>query len=713
MDLLILILYFIVFSNIVLLFSLNFKSIPLKENRILLVLFSYGLAPMLVGLIFYYSVFLFPQKEDWFYCSIILLFFALLLVFSRKNSSQWIEINKSVILGWKALFLKNFKSKLWLVFVLLFFFFIGAQALFYPAIGDQAVYINQGKAVYEYKTDIQKMETIVTEQRNEARYNSAVRPGLPFYFASTFLFRPYSSDSSSTNDHYFLFKVLSFYYYILLFILFLYVVRIKKKNLLCLSLGTIVFFFYWIFTRMAIFNSKETAIYFFALLSLIFLYLIFNKKDKKNFSLEILLGITLGLNVFINVHGMVIFILIALILFIFENRPLRYKLVQFLIISPFLLIFSAFDFLTMFKAIFGTPIKLAIYSLARPINSLCQKVFHVNWGFLASIPEQKGSYFELQDKVHKTLYGMNSLSDLYLKGKLQIFTNFGYYAFLGWLFIISLVLYFKKIWANKFLKVVLIFIALYFLVVIDPFNLSRHPNGIVLSGSPKYSSLIVFLGIVIFINYLPDLLDRITKFFFKFRVIIGRLLIATFLFLLFFKGTIVNFIVVNLDLITVLYKSLDFYQQKITLFYNVLLIFIFLLAFLLLLKAKYLKERSKYLLKFLIIVMFLVAPFFLFEPGKTPLKRTFTDIGKSNEYKLRNDLIYSDFFNLFYDAQKILPPDTQIVTENYDIIIYNDFFQLTNYEPKEKVHYKIGSQCDPQTMDTLLKRGEAYLCRIK
>ena len=712
-DFLVFILYFYIFSNIVLLFFLNFKSIPLKENRVLLVIFSYGLAPILVGIVFNYSILLFPQKEDWFYRSIILVFFIILLIFSQKSFSQWIKINKSIISGWKNVFLNDFKSKLWMIIILIFFFFIGAQALFYPTLGDETVYIHQSKAIYKYKTDIQKMKTIIINQKNEALYNSAVRPGIPSYFASTFLFRPYSSAFPSTTNYYFLYNVLSFYYYILLFILFLYLTGIKKRNFIWLSLGTITFFFYWSLTRMAMFNAKEIEIYFFVLLSLAFLYLIFSKKDRKNFSLEIFLGITLGLNIFINTHGTIIAILLAIILLIFETQTLRYKTFQLLIIFLLLLVFSALDFLTMFWSIFAIPIKSANNLLTQSIESLRQKVFHLSPGSVTPIPEKEIGYFGLQDKVHKSLYDMSSTKDIYLKGKLQIFTNFGYYAFWGWLFIVSLILYLRNIWANKFLKIILIFSALYFLIVVDPLNLNRHPYGIVLFGSPKYASLIVFLGIIILINYLPDLLGRATQFFFRFRVIIGGFLGITFLFLLLFKETIISFLVANLHLITVIYKDLGFYRHKISLLYNVLLIFIFLLVFLLLPRVKYLQEGRKYLLIFLFIIVFLIFSFFLFEPGKVPLKKTFIDIGKSNEYKLRNNLMNPDFFIVFYDAQKILPPDTQIMTENYDIIAYNNFFQLTNYDPEKKLLYKIGNQCDSQTMDTLIQRGRAYLCKMK
>ena len=46
-------------------------------------------------------------------------------------------------------------------------------------------------------------------------------------------------------------------------------------------------------------------------------------------------------------------------------------------------------------------------------------------------------------------------------------------------------------------KFVVAFIAVYFFIVLDPFNLNKQPFAVVLSGSLKYATLLLMLSMII------------------------------------------------------------------------------------------------------------------------------------------------------------------------------------------------------------------------
>jgi len=583
--------------------------------------------------------------------------------------------------------------------------------LFYPAYGDESVYINQGKAIYQYRSDIQKDPIITTDGKNETLYNSAVRPGIPFYYASTLLF-----NSNINNNNYFLFKLFSFYYYLLLFVLFIFLSVSRKKTIENVFICSIIFIFFWGLTRAAMFNAKETTIFYFTLLSLAFLAKMISDKSK-NKSLIIMHGIILGLNIFVNVHGIIIF---AIILFIslFSYKGYWTNKIRQIIVCVFLaIIFSAFDIITMFKSVvlaglLSNGVVSVIYS---KLNHLYSQHFSTivqnQWDIALpdQIIESTAHGVVIKDNTHNALYAMTSFADIYFKGKFQIFTNLGYYGLNGWFVLLACINFFKSIWKNNPERTILLFISIYYLLVIDPFNFNKSSSAIVLYGSTKYSSLVVLLGLVIAVNYwkiimswLLNLLDS-----HRYKTLFWFLLIVVLLLSL--KSKIIQLLVHNLSSVIILYKDISFYQGKITLAFNILLLFIILLFFIFIIKKKY----SQVIFNNLIILVIFIIPFFLFEPGKYPLVRTILDITKSNDYKLENVLISADVYKIYFNSKKIIPENSLINTNIYDLVPYNNYFKLSTVSLTKNTDYKIDSSCDPKYFEIILHDGNYMLCRMQ
>ena len=361
-------------------------------------------------------------------------------------------------------------------------------------------------------------ESIVTiREGDEYRYNSAVRPGIPSLSALTIVM--------AGSDDYFSFKFISVYYYFLLLGLFLFVVvelskRLKQDTHMAIFYGVLFYTFSWTLARSYIFNSKEIIIYFLLILSLYLTYRLI-ELGKRSTHLEFLLGVSIGLNAFVNLHGIIIGVFLFLILILFSSLQWKDRIRQCVFIFLMQLFFGAFEFIGMFGFIFSKNlnaikdfltntfvyIKKSLIVIDTPKISISDPIPEL------SISNSKEAVSNIQDKGHQSLYQVSNIRDLYLKAKFQILTNVGVFGFYFWFFLGVCIFCWKKIFCSSLGKIIVIFMFTYFLIIIDPFGLNRHRYAIILSGSPKYASLILFLSLIFVSVYADYFLKKGISFF--------------------------------------------------------------------------------------------------------------------------------------------------------------------------------------------------------
>lgn len=703
--------YYLIFGNVLFLFLLGRKSKELLANKNLLFFVSFGSAPLIIGLIYYYSVYLFPSKNDIFYSAIIFLTTLAIFLCSFKNLPALAEYYKDLAKKIKSINWKDYRIIALTLLVVTYFIIIFCQSIYYPAMDDQSAYINQGKAAYYAKHDLQKSFVIQADGKNTLFYNSAIRPGIISYFDATILL----DKQQISNQNYYSYKIFSFYYYLLLFGLFIFAIKRAGgiKNYLHLFMTSSLFLFFWILSRMALFNMKETSIFFFTLLSLLLLDLVVKKNNRGDLRLAGILGLVCGLNIFVNVHGLVIFVFLLTMILIFGQYPFRQRLLSGLMVFVSVVIFSAFDIFTMFASILTSGFRS---------NALVDSAFKSVEKILAHFrpsqlqqgnPAQATDQLSSLDDLHKDLYDAHSNLSIYLKGKLQLLTNFGFYGLRGWLVLLTAAVFLKKIWNNNLLKLILVFIFVYYIVVLDPFSINRYTYAVVLFGSPNYSTLVVFLGLVLVGAHLMDIYNFLVRKIFSGKTYFLLLFLVTSGLLIIVRDKLVSALTNHLYLLVTIEKALSFYRHKVDLFITFILVFCLISAFMIIIS--YFNKVATKVFVVVIFVMVMIAPFFLFEPGKIPLRSTFVNIGKDNEYKLKNSLILSDGFNLYFNSKKLLPANSIVVTENHNIMAYNNYFQMKMADTvlssakKEIGTFFIGTIC-PKGSRIIQTVGTTNLC---
>lgn len=682
------ILLFFLPANIILLLLLKFRYRKQIEDFLLLIL-SYGVGPIINGLLFHYLISFIPNQSNKVYLTIIFALWMIALLFSIKEINQIKKIHINLFIRTKKRIKFSGKRLLLFLPVLIMMFILGIQALVYPVVGnDSALYLNQSEAIYENKNlKWQKESTVIIRGDDEYRYNSAISPGIPSLIALNYLIKKENS--------YFVFKLLSFYYYLLLFSIFLLIAytlskKIKVNSFNALFFASLFFAFSWILDRSVVFNSKESIIYFFALTSIFLLYKIIDHKGR-NLSLEILLGILLGLNMFINLHGIIIGSIILLILVVYSRLSFWERIKQVLYIFVVSLFLGAFEFIFSFKFIFLSTLHKSSLTLSAISSKTLSKVQNL-------------------DLTHQRLYQMKSLKDLYLKGKLQILTNIGVFGFYFWMFLVVIACKFKKVVNSQLGKIILSFIFLYFLIVLDPFNLNKHSQAIVLWGSVKYATLILLTSLIITSSYAEEMIMKIFILLKKWEKM--ALFITTMLAsgLLLFKQFFISIGLKILASVIPVYKDVSFYQGKIENFFFAGILFLLLILFSLLLVYFKKSEIAFRVLVFSLILSFVFIPFFITDVGKVKLHETFFYLNKNREYKLVKTLNYGNIYNVYYYAKSKLPEKTQIKTNFNELYPYDDYFSLHKMK-KGGIKYEISRKCQPSS-EVLYFSNNIYLCKL-
>lgn len=674
---------FIIPANILLLFFRMF-GFDKKIGKIFSLLIVYGMAPLLSGLIFYYLVWFLPKRSDNLYIIFVLLFWVAAAICLRKKINEVPAFYKDVVIAIKRKISWG-KSASYLI-ILFFTLLFSIQALWYPiSENDSAYYFIQSEALYQSK-DAHWYESgkIMLNGIDEYYYNKMIRPGIPSCVAFSFLF-------GQKENNYFMFNFFFVFYYYLLLGMFLFIasrlaVSLNKNRSLSILAACLFFVFYWNMARFYIFNNKEVVIYFLALAGI---YLIYNLilAKKRNIKMELLLGAILGLNSFVNLHGILIGIFSLCVLFIFSKLSFWQRVWQVVFIFSVNLFFSAFEFVQSFGFIFLNTFK---------------NLLKIGGGISEEMAWEKGVALQ-----HANMYQANNIKEVYLKGKLQMITNVGSYGFYFLFFLAVLTAKFKEIWASVFGKIMLLFMAIYYLIIIDPLNLNKNNLAIVLWGSPKYSMLVVLFSILVVAIYFDSIVCVIFRFVYKNRLLISLISFALSIFLYIFKSSVINSGLKILQNIVQINRNTSFYAGKIEMFFYVVLSLIVLFGIVFAV-SYFMKIPDNIAYRFfsVICLLFMISPFFIVNVGKVPLGETFRLIDDSRETKLQSIIYFGDLFRVYYYAKNNLPKGTPIRTELFEIYTYNDYFSINNSEAE----YEIVKKCDDK--QALYKAGAYCLCLV-
>jgi len=679
-------LFFILPANILATILLGFnikRQEKIKQNVILFL--SYGIAPLLNGLFFYYLVWFFPNKSNLFYIAVAFLLWAVILILVCKNILKLANIYSDLFINIKKEM--NKKTLLFISPIILFIIIFSFQIFAFPIIeGDNAYYINQSRALYESKNLNYEDKVTVIGGNDDYIYNSSIRPGIPAFLALSF------SLNNNSND-YFAYTFLLAFYHILLLLFFLFLVKkltikLGKQVMPALFFGGLFFVFSWTLTKVFILGAKESIIYFLTLLSLYLIYKLI-KLERRDIFLEIILGIVIGLNTFINTHGIIVGLILFLLLIIFSKISIFGRLKQLVIIFVFHLIFGSFEFLINFWGIFFPSIKIIADHFSIDLSNI--KFLGIyNYNPINNISNNTAV------KIHKNLYQVSNIKEVYLKGKLQILTNIGMFGFYFWFFLLMIFNKLKEILSSKLGRFFIFFIFLYIFIVIDPFNINTHPMAIVLWGSPKYARLVLLVSMIITSVYFWPFLNKLFLLISKNNKIILPTMTIVLICSIIFKNILLNLGFKLLFLTVPFYKDSSFYRNKIS-----LLLFFFIIALLFCLFTIVLIRNNKIAIAkkvfiFIFIFIFILLPFFATVVGKVPLEKTFSYIGKNQEDKLINISNLGSSHDVYFFAKKDLPEGSLIKTEINELnelYIYDDYFHLTMRQPNAP-YYEISDNCN-------------------
>ncbi|MGA3291918.1 MAG: hypothetical protein ABSC49_02085 [Candidatus Microgenomates bacterium] len=656
----------------------------MKRKEVALpILFSYGIGPFIFALIFYTLIWLFPGRQDLFYSSIL----TSLCIFSYVLNYKFVR----KVMNLYSYFLLIFKNgirkqpKVFILLTILSVCLYLVQLFAFPIIdNDSALYLNQSEAVYENKNlEWQNKQRVFINGGENYRYNYAIQPGIPNLLSSIYLF------IGNGRYTYFTFDFLAMYYYFLLLFLYLYAIKsvtIKKspRNLrFSTTIGILLFVFSWYITRSLIFTVKELIIYFLALFSLIVLSRL-KIKRASNFKKLLLFGVLLGINSFINLHGVIIECIILFIYFLLSGQNFAKKLVFTVFVFLISLPFGGMEIPKNFGFIF-----LESIGLTKPVAS------HIE-------------IFAMYNNLYQTV----NVVSVNLKGKFQLLTNIGVFGFAFWLFLFVLAKYLKKIIKNNLLLVITVFMAIYYFVVIDPLSLNKNPISIVLWGSEKYAGLLYFLALIFLSVFMKDMVDWVTKVLVRCKKVLWLVFPIIIISIIFHSNIIYLGTKILISTIAT-YKDVSFYRLGVQNFY--ILTTILVLLFLIIYYYSILRGKYKLLLNSVkaVIIFSTVLPFFMTTVGKVPFFKPFSFIGKNRQQVLESTYFEGDVFSVFFRTEKLLNSGTTLATDYNEITLYNNnFFIIQPTTDKTYNKYTISISCDNNGV-VLYKSGQVSLCEYK
>ena len=675
---------------IIILFSLVFAGFLNKRLKISVttsLTLAFSLTPILTGQILYILFILSPKNNYPFYHAASLTILALLIyVFIRLGDL------KSLLHQIPRLSLKlDFMSRFYLITIVSVLVFVFVRLIYWPIEwGDQIEYYFMSHSYFVTRsvwTDV--LHPLL------GKVTVGIRPGLPMIASFTALF----NSNNIVMERQLQFII---FYYFILSLLFLYILvrdqtKSKKIGLLAVFLLISCFFF----TNFVIFGFKEIIIIALILACyMLFKEYIHNSKEKVVLRVTLLravfLGMLLGAMSFIHFTGSVsaIFVFVPFIVILPLNIKNKIIIAIITILIMYLSSLGETKYFIIW-AIKGLRIPPFLSAENTTLISIIQNLI-----FSPNI-QDSFSTGELGS------FGIVSLLDPLLKGKMQFLTQIQSFGLVFWFVICLVLLNIRNVLRDKVNVIVGLFSLLFLLLIFNPLSLINHQSSYVFLVSPKYY-LIILPTIIILA------LGNYTLFI---RILLGikhsmiifislTLLIFNTIFYL-YMNRFVNLIGIFIPLH---YRSDEYYIGKFREFTLLLIFMSVLILILIFLRSKMLKRVPLREL-FFIGNLFLI-PFIFLMNNNFDTVNTLTKISLNREDKIgimskANPEYYEIIAAVvknYNKGQTVLMMDSMSYkATNYYLLSENNLFFKNKELPK--IIYKYGSVEDEKFNADLVVYG--------
>lgn len=419
-----------------------------NDSSRFLSLIGIACGPLLVSLMQYFLLAIIPGKDPWLYPLLIGVTFVSLGIWSRR------------FIGLKRIAWRRPTFNLNVIFVGLVVTFVFVRMVVYPpAWGDVYEYTKQAY-VYSQDRGLWRTNTGIPFMLDSTPYiiNPAIRPAIPMFDSLFFLV------AKPTPEVLIMTQFLYFYYFVLLLLTVSYGGKLLGLNRLQRIWPVVLSLSCFYLIRFTIYGAKEIILMVLSTLSLLALYQL-GKSKNTEWKYLILMGMTMGLGSFINFSGTLIALIIGLLFVFWVRYALKMRLVAAIILAVITLMFGGLE----------------------PWNGVANFVF-------IPTPLALGTTSVDAAKVRQTELANYQLSEneVLWRGKLQAFTQPQFFGLVYSIWLIILVIAWRKGHAFTDLeKLLLLYIGIYFLIIMDPFNLNPHPYAYVLAISPKYSLMLL------------------------------------------------------------------------------------------------------------------------------------------------------------------------------------------------------------------------------
>lgn len=502
------------------------------RQRTLLYLVGYGLAPLLISLILNYLYRFFPHQPWWFYSGIIwgLWLTGLLVLAYVRRTGDFQNIRLSLRPLWQAVRRSSATAKLLGMFVILTIGFVFIRGQLYPTLWADAIYYLQQGHVYSVDRSLDRLTTLIpfAEDGSDYLMNPSIRPALPVLYSFFY--------TTVDQANIFIFSGSFLYFYYFLLTLGIFACILKKFNFnderIIIGLTLLVSSYYFI--NFLILGFKEIILIFLLLVGLLMSEIIANSTAKIAGLWSALLGMVIGLLIFINPSGVIIggviglvyllavkkmlrhIVVLVFFMLVMTGGELQHDLAFFRLVKPTAIGHTEANEYSAYKITptptptevvttpvtepTPTPVPTEVVTTPTPTPTPTEVVVTPTPTEVVTTPTPTASTSEVTTPV-----GLDNhlKQQILIKGKFQGFTQPQFYGIIFLLFaVLGIVRSVQKRQLVYFEKIVLGFFWLFFFIVMDPFFLNPHPQAYVLSISPKYTILLIPLAaLFITMNY--------------------------------------------------------------------------------------------------------------------------------------------------------------------------------------------------------------------
>jgi len=636
-----LILIFGLSTSLYLIFTKYFKL--KKEHSLLSSLLT---APFILSLTLYCQFYFFPSKQYYFYVIFQSLIVLQLLFLQRKyvfdlygDLKHFIsQINKKTLAS---------TSKIIIILFSFVFFLCSLRIFFWPINwDDQIFYIEQSYAIGQSRSLKKFLDW--GEFNNgiiKYSYNPSIRPGLPLVYSSVSMF------SGNLNTTILYSQIMTFYFLVISLNIFSLIIKHINKNGFFESslVSFLLLFSSYQFINLAIMGFKELPILCIVLLVFDFVTSIRFTTKYKSF---LYLGILFGIASYINLSGSVISCIILFILFFSTRINFKRKIKLFLISLATLTIISGLEFPYFFSWIITGGVKTT--NILKPIINI----------FSNTSKQSLAKWQTYQNSEFKS-YMIKSNLDKWTKGKLQGFFQFQFYGFIFWFFLLILLKRYHQIIKSDISRLILIFIALYYLIIKDVFNINRNQITYITTASHKYTVLIIpFISLIVGSQWkwIKNKLRFINLNIFAISMII--LLIISY----FYTSNHYIEIFQLISKIIPIHNSPEYYIDKIAMINNVIVIttftfVVFTLSAIVIFKQKAKLYWNNHNLGSIIIIIIILFPSLIFFETNLGLTDTVKYSMSSKEIKLSKIKGWEDLYTMVNYLNN-LPKESKLLFVN-------------------------------------------------